>query len=88
VSTLLGSDAGLQIIGVDTELRGQPLERVSRRAGLTALDLADVLLREPPGGQIGLGQTGVCPKGANSLPDSFLAFDSPRRSEVSLIDST
>ena len=44
--------------GVDVEPRGEPLDRLVRRARLAALDLADVLLGEAIAGEVGLRQTG------------------------------
>ena len=63
-AALVGGDALLQEAGVDAELDGQPLDRVARGAGLAALDLADVLLREALPGEVGLGQA----RGDTELP--------------------
>jgi hypothetical protein len=43
---LLRRHTGREVRRIDTELVGQPRDRRLRRAGLAALDLADVLLRE------------------------------------------
>ena len=53
-AALVGGDAALEVVRVDAELLRQPLRRLARRAGLPALDLADVLLREAVAGQVGL----------------------------------
>ena len=55
---LVGGDAALEEERVDAELLGQPLDRLGRRLRLAALDLADVLLREPLAGELALGQPG------------------------------
>jgi hypothetical protein len=44
--TLVGGDAVLQEIRVDPEPLREPFDRLARRARLTALDLAHVLLAE------------------------------------------
>ena len=66
-AALVGRDAVREEGRVDSEPRGQPLDRLSRRAGLPALDLADVLLREALTGQLGLGQPGRHSKLAHAL---------------------
>jgi hypothetical protein len=48
--------ASLEIRRVDTEPLCDPRERLRSRAGLAALDLADVFLGEAVAGEIGLGQ--------------------------------
>ena len=63
----VGRDAVLEVLGVHTEPLREPRDRVRRRAGLAALDLADVLLREPRPGELGLGQTGGDAQGAHAV---------------------
>jgi hypothetical protein len=57
-AALLRADATLEVARVNAQPRGEPRERLSRRPGLAALDLADVLLREAAAGEVGLGQAG------------------------------
>ena len=54
----VGRDAAPEKRGVDSELRREPRDRLGGRAGLAALDLADVLLREAIARDLGLGQPG------------------------------
>ena len=49
-------DADLEEGRIDAEPRGQPFDRLRRRAGLAPLDLAHVLLGEAGAGEVGLGQ--------------------------------
>ena len=46
---LVARDAAREERGVDAEARREPVDRLGRRARLAALDLGDVLLREPVG---------------------------------------
>jgi hypothetical protein len=86
---VLEADAGLEVVRVDAELRGQPLERVGSRARLPALDLADVLLRAPARSEAALGQAGGDPEGADALSDSrFPVYVPGRRSEVRVLEIT
>ena len=55
-ATLVGRDAALEIARVGAEALREPLDRFASRPGLSALDLADVLLREPLSCQVGLRQ--------------------------------
>ena len=55
-AALVGRDAVRQITGVDVESAREPGDRLAGRAGLAALDLADVLLREPIARELALGQ--------------------------------
>jgi hypothetical protein len=55
---LLGRHTGREEHRVDAELPGEPGDRRRRRARLPALDLADVLLREPLARELRLGQPG------------------------------
>jgi hypothetical protein len=50
----VGGDAVREEARVDAEPGGEPLDRLGRRARLAALDLADVLLREPVAGEFAL----------------------------------
>ena len=54
----VGRDAAAEEAGVDAEPGREPRDRLVGRARLPALDLADVLLREPVAGELGLGQAG------------------------------
>ena len=54
----VGGDAAAEERRVDAELPREPLDRLGGRARLAALDLADVLLREPVARDIGLRQAG------------------------------
>ena len=58
VRALVGRDAVREEACVDTESRSEPLDRLARRAGLAALDLAHVLLREAIPGQLALRHAG------------------------------
>ena len=83
------ADAGLEEVRIDAELLGQPLERVRRRARLAALDLADVLLREPAAGEVALGQAAGDAKRLEPLTDAaFSVFGPRRRSEVRVVEIT
>ena len=55
-AALVGRDAVGQIAGVDVEAAREPRDRLAGRAGLAALDLADVLLREPIARELALCQ--------------------------------
>src|SRR4029077_1380737 len=55
---LVRGTPALEKAGIDPELDGEPLDRLARGPGLTALDLADVLLREPVPREVGLRQAG------------------------------
>jgi hypothetical protein len=66
-AALVGGDAPLEETGVDAELDREPLDRLARGPGLTALDLADVFLREAVAGEVGLGQAGRHAKLPHSL---------------------
>ena len=57
-AALVGRDALLEEVGVDAELRCEPIDRLTCGACLAALDLTDVLLREPLSCQIGLREAG------------------------------
>ena len=77
---LYGADPRAKLAGLDTEPLCDPGERIVRRNGHAALDLAHVLLREPPGGELVLRQAG----GSAQLTDP--ASDS-RPAGVALLDS-
>ena len=64
------AEAVLEVMTVGVEPAREPLEGLARRTGLAALDLADVLLREPSGGELRLAQTGRMAQQANALPES------------------
>ena len=49
-------EAVLEELAIGGEPVGEPLERLRRRPRLASLDLTDVLLREPPGGELLLAQ--------------------------------
>jgi hypothetical protein len=66
-TTLIGGDAAGEEARVDTEPLREPLDRLLRRAGLAALDLTDIFLREPVTGEVGLGQAGVDAQRAETL---------------------
>ena len=66
-TALVGGDALLEEGGVDAELRGQPFDRLMRRARLAPLDLADVFLREPVAREIRLRQA----RGHAQLPQAL-----------------
>ena len=55
-AALVGRDAVREEAGVDPEPRREPLDRLARRAGLAALDLGDVLLREALARELALGE--------------------------------
>ena len=55
-AALVGRDAVGQVAGVDVEAAREPRDRLAGRTGLAALDLADVLLREPIAGELALCQ--------------------------------
>jgi hypothetical protein len=57
-SPRVGGDAVGEEPGVDAQPRREPLDRLGGRAGLAALDLADVLLGEPVAGELGLREAG------------------------------
>src|SRR5262249_26918636 len=48
---------------------GEPLDGLGRRARLPALDLGDVLLREPVGRQVGLRHPGGDPQLAHTVAE-------------------
>ena len=68
--TLVGGDAAREEAGVDPETLGEPLDRALRRAGLAALDLGDVLLREAVARQLALRQPGGDAKLAEPFPEA------------------
>ena len=53
---LVARDAAREERRVDAEPRGEPLDRLARRLRLAALDLRDVLLREPVAREVALRQ--------------------------------
>jgi hypothetical protein len=55
-AALVVGDAVREKAGVDTQPVREPLDRLARGPGLAALDLRDVLLREPVAGEIALRQ--------------------------------
>ncbi len=55
-AALVGGDAVRKESRVDAEADGEPVDRLARRPRLAALDLRDVLLREPLAGELALGQ--------------------------------
>ena len=55
-AALVGRDAVRQVAGVDVEAAREPRDRLAGRARLAALDLADVLLREPIARELALCQ--------------------------------
>jgi len=67
--TLARGDTGFEETLVDAEPSGQPLDRLARRAGLSALDLADVLLREALAGELGLRQALRDAQLAHAIPE-------------------
>ena len=56
--TLVGGDAVREEARVDAQAHGEPVDRLPRRTGLAALDLGDVLLREPIARELALRQAG------------------------------
>ena len=72
---LVRGDAARQEAGVDAQTQRQPLDRVRRRARLPALDLRDVLLREPVAGEVGLRQPGGDAQLAQPLADAAGSAD-------------
>ena len=64
------ADAVLEERTVGGQTVGEPVQRVTRRPRLPALDLADVLLREAAAGEVGLTQPGRAPKRTKSFADS------------------
>jgi hypothetical protein len=60
-------DAVRDVAPVDAEPVREPRDRLSSRAGLPALDLADVLLGEAIAGEIGLGH----PRSHAQLTNTF-----------------
>ena len=56
-AVLLGRNATRQEACIDAEPRGEPLDRLARRPRLAALDLGEVLLREPVARELALRQT-------------------------------
>ena len=62
---IVGGDAAREEPCIDAEPEREPVDRLLRRAGLPALDLGDVFLREPVAGEVGLRETG----GDSKLPD-------------------
>ena len=67
---LVGGDTALQEARVDAEAQREPFDRVGGRARLPALDLGDVLLREPVAGEVGLRQAGGDAKLAQALTEA------------------
>jgi hypothetical protein len=72
-AALVGGDPLLEESGVDAQLRGEPLDRLTRGPGLPALDLADVLLREPLARKVRLRQA----RGDAQLPDALAEAGAP-----------
>ena len=58
-----------EVLGIDTELLGQPAQRLLRRARLAPLDLADVLLREAVARELCLRQPGRDAEPAHALAE-------------------
>jgi hypothetical protein len=85
---LVRGDAVGEEARVDPEPCCDPLDRLARGPGLTALDLADVLLGEPLSGQLGLSQPGGNPELSKPLAETEPGlrregtFDLRRRSQV------
>src|SRR5207247_11384589 len=77
---LVGGDPALEEAGVCAELRGEPLDRLARGTGLSALDLADVLLREALAGEIALSQ----PRADAQLTEAFAQAGATRLDERTL----
>ena len=63
------ADAVLEELAIGVEPFGQPLERLASRPRLAPLDLADVLLREPPGCELGLAQAGRTAQETDALAE-------------------
>jgi len=74
---LVGGDAACQERRVDAEPGCDPLDRLLGRARLAALDLADVLLREPVAGELGLRDAGRDPELAHALAEARGARGDP-----------
>jgi hypothetical protein len=70
---LVRGHTALEEVGVDAQLRRDPLDRLARGPGLAALDLTDVLLREAVAGEVGLGQPGRDAQLANALAEAGAA---------------
>jgi hypothetical protein len=68
-TAFVGRDAVGQVAGVDVEAAREPRDRLAGRAGLAALDLADVLLREPIARELALCQARGDAKLAQALTE-------------------
>src|SRR5581483_4003214 len=69
-AALVGGDAVREESRITPEPRGEPVDRLRRRAGPPPLDLRDVLLREAVAGELALSQPGGNAKLAKPLPES------------------
>jgi hypothetical protein len=74
--SLGGREPAAEEAGIDAEPRGEPRHRRLCRPRLAALDLADVLLREPLAGELGLGQAGR--EAQLAKPDAEVVCGRPR----------
>jgi hypothetical protein len=69
-AALVGRDAVGQVAGIDVESAREPRDRLAGRAGLAALDLADVLLRESIARELALRQARGDAQLAQALRDA------------------
>ena len=75
---LVGGDAAREEAGVDPEAQREPVDRLGGRARLAALDLRDVLLREPVARDVGLRQAGGDAQLAQALTQACARGPGPR----------
>ena len=72
-------DAVLEVVRVDAEPLGEPLERLRRWPRLAGLDLADVLLRHPLRRELGLRQPAGIAQSADAVAEAALGGSERRR---------